>query len=83
MAPRKRSPEEIVAKLREAGVLLAQGKKVDEVCRSIGVGATEQTYQRWRREYGGFKVDQARRLKELERENARLRKAVPTRHWTR
>jgi transposase-like protein len=74
MARRKRSPEEIIGKLREAEVLLAQGKTVGEVCRSIGV--TEQTYYRWRNEYGGLKVDQARRLKELERENALLRKAV-------
>ena len=74
MARRKRSPEEIIGKLREAEVLLAQGKKVAEACRAIGV--TEQTYYRWRNEYGGLKVDQARRLKDLERENARLRKAV-------
>ncbi len=74
MARRKRSPEEIIGKLREAEVLLAQGKKVPEVCRTLGV--SEQSYYRWRNEYGGLKVDQARRLKELERENARLRKAV-------
>ncbi len=69
MARRKRSREEIIGKLREAEVLLAQGKKVGEVCRSIGV--TEQTYYRWRNEYGGLKVDQARRLKELERVDRR------------
>jgi transposase-like protein len=74
MARRKRSPEEIIGKLGEAEVLLAQGKKVGEVCRSIGI--MEQTYYRWRNEYGGLKVNQARRLKELDRENARLRKAV-------
>ncbi len=67
-------PEEIIAKLREADVLLGQGKKVAEVVKSLGV--SEVTYYRWRREYGGMSVPQARRLKELERENARLRKAV-------
>jgi transposase-like protein len=66
--------EEIIGKLREAEVLLAQGKKVPEVSRILGV--TEQTYFRWRKEYGGLKKDQARRLKELEHENARLKKAV-------
>jgi transposase-like protein len=55
-------------------VLLAQGKEVGEICRSIGV--TEQTYYRWCNEYGGLKVDQAQRLKELARENARRRKAI-------
>jgi transposase-like protein len=60
--------------LREAEVLLAQGKKVGEVCRSLGV--SEQSYYRWRREYGGLKTSQARRMKDLERENSRLKKAV-------
>ena len=60
--------------LREAEVLLAQGKKVGEVCRSLGV--SEQSYYRWRREYGGLKSSQAKRIKELERENSRLKKAV-------
>jgi len=55
-------------------VLLSQGRKVGEVCRQIGV--SEQTYYRWRKEYGGLKVDQAKRLKDLEAENARLRRAV-------
>ena len=68
------TPEEIVAKLRQVEVLAAQGKAVAEAVRSIGV--TEQTYHRWRAEFGGLKLDQVRRLKELERENARLRKAV-------
>ena len=68
------TPEEIVAKLRQVEVLTAQGKAVAEAARSIGV--TEQTYYRWRAEFGGLKLDQVRRLKELERENARLRKAV-------
>lgn len=73
--PRKRfSVEQIINHLREAEVLLAQGRTVGEICREIGV--SEQSYYRWRREYGGLKVDQARRLKELERENSRLRRAV-------
>ena len=71
---RRRTPEEIVAKLRQVEVLTAQGKAVAEAARSIGV--TEQTYYRWRAEFGGLKLDQVRRLKELEGENARLRKAV-------
>ena len=66
--------EEIIAKLREADVLLGQGKKVAEVVKALGV--SEVTYYRWRQEYGGMSVPQARRLKELEKENARLRKAV-------
>lgn len=73
--PRKRfNAEEIIHKLREAEVLLAQGKKTPEVCRKLGV--TDQTYYRWRREYGGLKVDQAKRLKDLEKENARLKKLL-------
>ena len=73
--PRKGSrPEEIVAKLREADVLLGQGKRVAEVVKALGV--SEVTYYRWRQEYAGMSVPRARRLKELERENARLRKAV-------
>ena len=67
-------PEAIIAKLREADVLLGQGKKVAEVVKALGV--SEVTYYRWRQEYGGMSVSQARRLKELERENVRLRKAV-------
>ena len=73
--PRKRhTPEEIVAKLRQVDVLAAQGRAVADAVRSIGV--TEVTYYRWRREFGGLKADQVKRLKELEAENARLRKAV-------
>jgi transposase-like protein len=73
--PRRRyTVEQIIHHLREAEVLLAQGRTVGEVCRQIGV--SEQSYYRWRKEYGGLKVDQARRYKELEQENARLRKAV-------
>jgi len=66
--------EQIINHLREAEVLLAQGKTVGEICRQIGV--SEQSYYRWRREYGGLKVDQARRLKDLEQENTRLKRAV-------
>ena len=73
--PKKRyRPEEIISKLREADVLISQGKKVVEVIKAIGV--TDVTYYRWRQEYGGMSVSQAKRLKELEKENERLRKAV-------
>lgn len=68
------TPEEIVAKLRQVEVLVGQGKSVAEAVRAIGV--TEPTFYRWRAEFGGLKLDQVKRLKELERENARLRKAV-------
>ena len=73
MAKRARL-EEIIAKLREVEVRLSRGETTGQAVRAIGV--TEQTYYRWRREYGGMGVDQARRLKELEKENLRLRKAV-------
>ena len=73
--PKKRhKAEEIVARLRQVEVLTAQGKPVAEAIRSIGV--TEVTYYRWRLEYGGLKGDQVKRLKELEAENTRLRRAV-------
>ena len=73
--PRKRhKPEEIVAKLRQVDVLTAQGQGVADAIRSIGV--SEVTYHRWRNEFGGLKLDQVKRLKELELENGRLRKAV-------
>lgn len=74
MAAKRHKPEEIVAKLRQVEVLTAQGKTAAEAIRSIGV--TEVTYYRWRTEYGGLKGDQVKRLKELETENARLRRAV-------
>jgi len=74
MSKKRYKPEEIVAKLRQADVLTAQGKTVAEAIRSIGV--TEVTYYRWRSEYGGLKGDQVKRLKELEAENNRLRRAV-------
>jgi transposase-like protein len=68
------SSEEIIRKLRQAEVLLHEGKVVAEVCRELGV--SDATYYKWRREYGGMKVDQAKRLKDLERENGRLRRVV-------
>jgi putative transposase len=71
---KKHSPEEIVAKLRQVEVLAGQGTPVADGVRSIGV--TEATYYRWRQEFGGLKLDQVRRLKVLEAENTRLRKAV-------
>ena len=74
MAKKRYRPEEIIAKLREADVLLAQGNKVPEVAKAIGIH--EITYYRWRKEYGGMKTAQVKRLKELERENGRLKKAV-------
>jgi putative transposase len=67
-------PEEIINKLREAEVLSSQGKQVAEICRALGV--TDQTYYRWRKEYGGMGTEQAKRLKSLERENAQLRKVL-------
>jgi len=74
MATKRHKAEEIVTKLRQVDVLNAQGKSMAEAIRSIGV--TEVTYYRWRAEYGGLKGDQVKRLKELETENARLRRAV-------
>jgi len=74
MARKRHKPEEIVTKLRQVEVLVAPGKPVAEAARAIGV--TEATYYRWRSEYGGLKLDQVKRLKLLEQENGRLRKAV-------
>jgi putative transposase len=74
MRRKRHSAEEIVNRLREAEVGLSEGRAIAEVCKQIGV--SEQTYYRWRREYGGLKTDQARRLKELERENARLKRLL-------
>jgi putative transposase len=71
---KKVAAEQIIAKLREAEIELARGKKVPEACRKIGV--TEQTYYRWKKEYGGLRVDQAKRLKELEKENSRLKRLL-------
>jgi transposase-like protein len=73
--PRKRfTAEQIISKLREAEVRQSQGASIRDVCKQLEI--TDQTYYRWRREYGGLKVDQAKRLKDLERENARLKKVV-------
>ena len=74
MARKKHRAEQIIPKLREAEVELARGLKVPEVCRKLGV--TEQSYYRWRKKYGGLRMDQAKRLKELEKENTRLKKLV-------
>jgi len=74
MARKRFTPEQIITMLREAEVLLNQSNPVAEVCRKLGI--SEQTYYRWRKEYGGMRVDQARRLKELEQENVRLKKLV-------
>ena len=67
-------PEQIIGKLREAEVLLSQGLTVGEASRKLSI--TEQTYYRWRKEYGGMRVEQAKRLKDLEKENSRLKKLV-------
>lgn len=74
MVGKKHHPEEIVGRLREAQILLASGYTIDQICRALGI--TRQTFYRWRNEYGGLHVDQAKRMKKLERENARLREAV-------
>lgn len=74
MKKKEFTPEQIITMLREAEVLLSQGSTAVEVVRKLGI--TEQTYYRWRREYGGMRIDQAKRLKELERENGRLKKLV-------
>ncbi len=74
MGRKRHTPEQIIRKLREVEVELGRGLKTPEVCRKLGI--TEQTYYRWRKEYGGLRLDQAKRLKELEKENARLKKLV-------
>lgn len=74
MSGKRYSPEEIISKLREAEVYLAEGVTVGEVIRRLGVNKT--TYYRWRKEYGGMKVEQAKRLKDLEKENARLKRLL-------
>mgnify|MGYP001243955052 FL=1 len=74
MVRRKHTPEQIINKLREAEVAISQGRTVAQACREIAV--TEQTFYRWRNEYGGLRLDQAKRLKQLEGENTRLRRAV-------
>lgn len=74
MRRKRYTPEQIIGMLREAEVAMAQGQTVGQVCRSLGI--VEQTFYRWRREYGGLKIEQAKRLKALEQENARLKRAV-------
>ena len=74
MAGKRHTSEQIVNKLREADVEIAQGASIAKACRKIGI--TDQTYYRWRREYGGLKVDQARRFKDLEKQNTRLKRVV-------
>ena len=74
MSRKRYTPEQIIGFLREAEMCLSQGEKIGLICRGLGI--SEQSYYRWRREYGGLKVDQARRLKDLEKENTRLRRAV-------
>ena len=74
MGTKRHKPEDVVAKLRQADVLIAQGQSVADVIRTLGV--TEVTYYRWRKEFGGLKTDQVRRMKDMEVENQRLRKAI-------
>ena len=74
MSRKRYKPEQIINMLREAEVALSGGQTVSEVCRSLGI--SEQSYYRWRSEYGGMKLEQVRRLKELEKENVRLKRAV-------
>jgi len=70
----RRTPEQIIRKLRQAEVLSGQGKAIDQICRELGV--SDATYYKWRKDYGGMGMDQAKRLKELEAENARLKRVV-------
>jgi putative transposase len=74
MAKKTFTTEQIISKLREAEVLISQGETVPAACKAIGV--TDQTYYRWRKAYGGMKIDQAQRLRELEQENGRLKRLV-------
>ena len=74
MSRKRYTPEQIIGMLREAEVSLSQGQTIGQVCRTLGV--SEQSYYRWRKEYGGLKIDQAKRLKDLVKENGRLRRAV-------
>jgi transposase-like protein len=74
MSRKRYTVEQIITKLREAEVELAKGSKTPQVCRKLEI--SEQTYYRWRKEYGGLRVNQARRMRELERENARLKKLL-------
>ena len=74
MANKRHTPEQVINKLRQAEVAISAGRTVSEASRQIGV--TEQTYYRWRNEYGGLRIDQVKRLKQLETENTRLKRAV-------
>ena len=74
MSRKRYTAEQIIGMLREVEVELSRGQKLGQICRNLGI--TEQTYYRWRREYGGMKVTQAKRMKELEKENGRLKRAV-------
>ncbi len=74
MKGKKHTPEQIIKKLREADAILASGKTIAEVCQQLAI--SEQTFHRWRNQYGGMKADEAKRLKELELENRRLKQAV-------
>jgi putative transposase len=74
MAKRTFTPEQIVGTLRQIEVLVSQGKTVPQACKEVGIA--EQTYYRWRKEYGGLKLEQARKLKQLQKENSQLRRAV-------
>ena len=74
MSRKRYSPEKIIGMLREAEVALAQGMTVGEICRQLSV--SEQSYYRWRKQYGGLRISQVKRMKDMERENARLKKAV-------
>ncbi len=74
MVKKSHSPEVIINKLREAEILLNQGANIGEASRKIGI--TQQTYYRWRKEYGGLRIEQAKKLKQLEKENTRLKKLV-------
>ena len=80
--PKKRhKPEQIIGKLRDADAMLAAGKTIGQVCQSLEI--SEQTFHRWRAQYGGMKAEEAKRLKHLEEENKRLKKLWPRRNWTR
>lgn len=74
MKQRRHTPEQVIRKLREGDRMLAEGKPIAEVCKALEI--SEPTYHRWRNQYGGMKADDAKRLKELERENARLKRIV-------
>lgn len=74
MPQKRHKPEQIIAKLRQAEIMMGQGKTLEETCRAIAV--TTNTYYRWKEQYGGMKIDQAKRYKELEKENLRLKKLV-------